>query len=217
MYTLYYSPGSASMLVHLLLLELDVPHELRRVDLEVGAQRDPEYLRLNPGGVVPTLIVDGAPCWETGALALLLAERHPEAGLAPPPGSPLRPAYLQWMVYLANTLQSAFRWWFYPEDGAADTAVIQSSRPSGPGSAAVQRRIEAVWDRLDAQLAAGGPYLLGPAPSVVDLYATMLMRWSRKMPRPATDWPQLAGLAARIKARPAWQRLYEIEALTEWT
>src|SRR5688500_6861179 len=100
MYTLYYSPGSASMLIHLLLLEIGAPHERRRVDLEAGAQRDPAYLRLSPGGVVPTLIVDGQPCWETAALALLLGERHPEAGLAPPPGAPLRPAHLQWVAYL---------------------------------------------------------------------------------------------------------------------
>jgi len=208
MYTLYYSPGSASMLVHLLLLEIGAPHQLRRVDLDAGAQRDPEYLRLNPNGVVPTLIVDGAPCWETSALALLLAERHPEAGLAPPPGSPARAAYLQWMLYLANSLQSAFRGWFYPDAAPPDDAVVL---------AGVRRRIETVWDRLDAQLAGGGPYLLGADLSAADLYATMLMRWSRKMPRPATEWPHLAALAARVKARPSWQRLYAIENLTEWT
>ncbi|MDC0668022.1 glutathione S-transferase family protein [Nannocystis radixulma] len=207
MYTLYYSPGSASMLVHLLLLEIGAPHELRRVDLDAGAQRDPAYLRLNPGGVVPTLLVDGAPCWETAALALLLAERHPEAGLAPPPNSAARAHYLQWMLYLANSLQPAFRWWFYPEAEGAEADIVL---------AAARRRIEAAWDRLAAQLAAGGPYLLGERCSVVDLYATMLMRWSRKMPRPATEWPQLAALAGRVKARPSWQRLYAIEGLTEW-
>ncbi len=207
MYSLFYAPGSASMLVHLILLELGAPHELRRVDLAAGAQRDPEYLKLNPGGVVPTLIVDGAPCWETAALALLLVERHPEAGLAPPPGSPQRPKFLQWMVYLANGLQPAFRWWFYPEVDEPEANVIQAN---------ARRRIEAAWDRLDAHLGAHGPYLLGAAPSVADLYATMLMRWSRNMPRPATEWPQLAALAARVKARPSWRRLYELEGLTEW-
>ncbi|PCC68859.1 glutathione S-transferase [Nannocystis exedens] len=207
MYTLYYSPGSASMLVHLLLLEIGAPHELRRVDLDAGAQRDPAYLRLNPGGVVPTLIVDGAPRWETAALALLLAERHPEANLAPPPGSPARADYLQWMLYLANSLQPAFRWWFYPEaEGVAAEAVL----------AAARRRIEAAWDRLDAHLGAAGPYLLGAEVGAPDLYATMLMRWSRKMPRPATEWPHLAALAGRVKARPSWRRLYTIEGLTEW-
>lgn len=206
-YTLHYSPGSASMLVHLILLELGAPHELRRVDLEAGAQRDPAYLKLNPGGMVPTLIVDGAPVSETAALALLLTERHPEAGLAPPPGSLPRPAFLQWLFFLANGVQPAFRWWFYPEAQEPEAGVILAN---------ARRRIEAAWDRLDAHLAAGGPYLLGDAFSVTDLYATMLMRWSRKMPRPATDWPHLAALAGRVKARPSWRRLYELEQLTEW-
>jgi glutathione S-transferase len=207
MYTLYYAPGTASMVVHLVLLEIGAPHELRRVDLEAGAQRDPAYLRLNPGGHVPTLLIDGEPYAEAAALALLLGERHPEAGLAPAPGAPLRPAYLQWMLYLANTLQPAFRWWFYPDAAEGDVAVVKDN---------ARRRIEAVWDRLDAHLGAHGPHLLGDALSVADLYGTMLMRWSRNMPRPATGWPHLGALAARIKARPSWKRLYEIEGLTEW-
>jgi glutathione S-transferase len=44
----------------------------------------------------------------------------------------------------------------------------------------------------------------------------MLMRWSRNMPRPATEWPALERLADRIRARPSWQRLYEVEGLREW-
>ncbi|HVC15751.1 MAG TPA: glutathione S-transferase N-terminal domain-containing protein, partial [Rhodanobacter sp.] len=61
MYTLYYSPGAASMLVHLTLLETGAPHALERVDLEAGQQRSAAYLALNPNGVVPTLLVDGVP------------------------------------------------------------------------------------------------------------------------------------------------------------
>jgi glutathione S-transferase len=52
---------------------------------------------------------------------------------------------------------------------------------------------------------------------MADLYATMLMRWSRNMPRPATQWPALSALAARVKARPAWKKLCAIEGLTDWT
>jgi glutathione S-transferase len=44
----------------------------------------------------------------------------------------------------------------------------------------------------------------------------MLMRWSRNMPKPATAWPALNEFAARMKARPSWKRLYELERLTEW-
>lgn len=207
MYTLYYSPGSAAMLVHLMLLETGAPHVLTRVDLEAGEQRSPAYLALNPHGKVPTMIVDGAPYAEAAALAMLLAERHPEAGLAPAAGDPARAAYLQWMFRLANTLQPAFRLWFHPQEGGGDEAAAKD---------AARDRIETEWAHLDAHLGRHGPYVLGARPSVADFYATMLMRWSRNMPKPATAWPHLAALAARIKARPSWARLYAIEGLTEW-
>lgn len=206
MYTLYYSPGTASMVVHLALLEIGAPHELKLVDFDANAQRDPAYLKLNPRGVVPTLVVDGQPLSESAALLMLLAERHPEASLAPPMGSPERAAWYQWIVYLSNTLMSAYRLWFYPQE-LDDTPAVR---------APIQRKIEAVWDLLDAQLAAHGPYLLGERFSGADLLLTMLMRWSRNMPRPATGWPALRQLADRVRARPSWQRLYEIEGLREW-
>jgi glutathione S-transferase len=209
MYTLYYSPGTASMAVHLALLEIGAPHELRLIDFDARGQKDPDYLRLNPNGLVPTLVIGGVAHYECAALLLLLGERHPEADLAPAPGDAARGAYLQWMLHLANTLQPAFRQWFYPADFGPiedDDTMREYAR----------RRIESVWDRLDAHLAANGPCVLGERLGIVDLYATMLMRWSRNMPKPADRWPALAALAARVKARPAWKRLYAVEGLTEW-
>jgi glutathione S-transferase len=209
MYTLYYSPGTASMVVHLALLEIGAPHELRLVDFAADAQHDPAYLKLNPRGVVPTLVIDGRAYFESVALLMLLAERHPEAKLAPAPGTPERAAWYQWMVFLSNTLMSTYRLWFYPPElGAAEhTPAVR---------AAVQKKIEGVWDQLDAQLAAHGPYLLGAEFSGADLLLTMLMRWSRNMPRPATGWPALKRLADTVRARPSWQKLYAIEGLQEW-
>ena len=112
MYALYYSPGAASMVVHWLLIELGVPHELRLVDTKAGQQNSPGYLALNPNGVVPTLVDGGTPRFECSALTMMLADRHPAAGFAPAPEDPLRPQYLQWMFHLANAVQPLFRiWW----------------------------------------------------------------------------------------------------------
>ena len=209
MYTLYYSPGTASMVVHLALLEIGAPHQLRLVDFDADAQHDPDYLKLNPRGVVPTLVLDGRAYFESAALLMLLAERHPEAGLAPAQGTPERAAWLQWIVFLSNTLMSTYRLWFYPSElGTAEHAPELR--------AAIQRKIEGVWDQLDAQLAAHGPYLLGAEFSGADLLLTMLMRWSRNMPRPVDQWPALKRLADLVRARPSWKKLYEIEGLTEW-
>ena len=211
MYTLYYSPGAASMCVHLALLETNAPHELKLVDLDAGQQRDAAYLKLNPNGVVPTLLIDGTPFYEAAAALMTIAERHPDAKLVPPANSLARAAWNQWILHLANTLQPAFRLWFYPQDIAADAATQEVIKR------AAQRTIEAAWDRLEAHLASNGPYLLGDAPSTADLMLIMLMRWSRNMPKPATNWPALAACARLMKSRPSWKRLCEVEGLTEWS
>lgn len=209
MYTLYYSPGTASMVVHLALLEIGAPHRLELVDFGKDSQRSPEYLRLNPRGQVPTLVIDGKPHFESAALLMLLAERHPEAGLAPPPGSALRGDYLQWIVFFANSLAPLYRQWFYPPD-------LGSEEHPPFVREALRRKIEGAWSLVDAHLAAHGPYMLGEQFSAVDLLALMYMRWSRNMPRPVTAWPALKVYADRLRARPGWARLYEIEGLAEW-
>lgn len=207
MYTLYFAPGAASFSVHLALIEMAVPHELKRVDLQSGEQKSADYLRLNPNGVVPTLVHQGQAMSESAALLFWLAEL--EQKLAPALGSPARAPYLQWMLYLANTLQPAFRLWFYPHEAAGE-ANIDAAK------AAAQSRIEVVFDRLADHLAANGPYLCGAELTVTDLHAFMLMRWSRNMPKPATSWPVLAEFVARMKARPSFKALYATEGLTEW-
>ena len=209
MNVLYYAPGSASLLVHWLLIELDVPYELRLVDTAAKQQKTPEYLALNPNGVVPTLVVDGEPRYEAAALAMLLAERHPEAELAPPAGDPRRADYLQWMFNLANMVQPLFRQWWYPGEPAGEANADALRAHCAP-------RIEAQWQRIDEHLAKHGPYLLGENISAADFYLTMLMRWSRNMPKPATEWPRLAALAKGMKARPSFARLYAEEGLEEW-
>lgn len=207
MYQLYFSPGAASFSVHLALLEMGAAHELKRLDLQAKEQKSAEYLKLNPSGVVPTLVVDGQPICESAAILLYLAER--ERKLAPSPDSPARRPFLQWLFHLSNTLQPAFRLWFYPHEAAGEAFVE-------PAKDHARAKIEAVFQRLSDHLDAHGPYLCGAELTVVDLHAFMLMRWSRNMPKPATEWPTLARFVASIKARPSFKTLYEREGLTEW-
>lgn len=209
MYTLYYAPGSASMVVHLALLEIGAPHRLVKLDFTRDEQRSPDYLRLNPRGQVPTLVIDGQPYFESAALLMLLAERHPEAKLAPLPSSPLRADWYQWIAFLATALGPVYRQWFYPPDlGSPEHPPFVRE--------ALRQKIEGAWSLVDAHLAASGPYMLGAGFSGVDLLALMYMRWSRNMPKPVTEWPALKRLADLLRARPSWKRMYEIEQLTEW-
>jgi glutathione S-transferase len=139
-------PATASMCVHWMLIELGLPFEAVLVDFETAAQKTPDYLRLNPAGRVPTLVVDSVPYGESAALLMLLTERHPEAGFAPAPGTPERAEWLERMVFLANTVLPAMRDWFYA-DKDGDPTGAEAVR------ALARRRIEGAWDRLDAVLA----------------------------------------------------------------
>jgi glutathione S-transferase len=129
----------------------------------------------------------------TLAILMLLAERHPEAGFAPPPGSPERGAWLQWMTWLANGPMATFRLWFYEAD------------LPGIDRAALQAKLEGYWDQVDARLA-GREVMVGDSLSTVDLQLAMLTRWSRNMPRPATAWPHLKRFVDAMRARAALRR-----------
>ena len=106
MVRLYYYPGNASLLPHMMLREAGAPLELVLVDRTKDAHHAPEYLRLNPNGLIPVLSDGDVVLYETAAIAFYLAEKHPEAGLAPAPGSARRPDFLRWMVHLTNTPQA---------------------------------------------------------------------------------------------------------------
>jgi len=208
MLQLHYYPGNASMTPHMLLEELGVPFELKRVDRESNQQNSPEYLKLNPNGKIPVLVDGELVLYETAAICLHLADTHPDAQLAPPPGTPQRAVFYKWLMWLSNTLQAEMPLYFYSERWADDTA----------GTAAVKAhaevRIATMIDQLEAELARhGGPWLLGAHYTLLDPYALMLCRWTRGMARPARTLPQLAAYLQRMLARPAVQRAFAREGL----
>ena len=79
MMTLYHSPATAAMVVHWLLIELELPHRLHPLDFEKREHKSPDYLKLNPAGVVPTLVIDDGP-------PILRGGRHRDAPRRSPPG-----------------------------------------------------------------------------------------------------------------------------------
>ncbi|MCK7474201.1 MAG: hypothetical protein MZV49_13140 [Rhodopseudomonas palustris] len=143
---------------------------------------------------------------------MILAERHPEAKLAPPPGGRCAPAWYQWLAFLDQFARAALP--------LLVLSVRTSAQPEHPPFVreALRQKIEDAWSLVDAHLAARGPYMLGAEFSGVDLLALTYMRWSRNMPRPVTD----SGLALKTyadrccAAGRAGHGMYDIEGLTEW-
>ena len=211
MIQLHYFPGNASMTPHLLLEELGVPFELKLVDRANNAHKSPEYLKLNPNGLIPVLVDGDLVLYETAAIVLHLVDTHPAAGLAPAVGTAERAQFYKWLVWLSASLQSQMPIYFYTD------RYVAPGNASGAAEvkAATERRIEGLIAQIDTQLAShGGPWLMGERFLALDPYAFMLCRWSRGFTRPARSLPHIAPFLERMLARPAVQKVFEVEQLS---
>ena len=213
MITLHYHPGNASFAPHVLLRELGLPFELQFVDRANNAHKAPDYLKLNPNGLIPVLIDGELVLYETVAILMHLADSQPSAALAPTLGTAQRAEYYKWMLWLSNTLQATLIHYFYParmvhEGNQTGAAQVRSQ---------AQARIDQCLAQLDAQLARhGGPWLLGKSFSAVDPMAFMLCRWTRGFDsQPARAYPHTGPYLQRMLARPAVQQAFAVEKLSE--
>ena len=216
MITLHYYPGNASFTPHVVLHELGVAFELSLVDRAVGAHQSPEYLSLNPNGLIPTLVDGDLVLYETAAICLHLADTHPEAGLAPPLGTPARAHFYKWLMWLTNTVQANMIHYFYghrlvDEGNTAAAAQIKAH---------AQAKLSECLAQIDAHLAAqvtpsGGPWMLGAQYSVLDPYVWMVCRWTRGFSdRPARAYTHIGPYLQRVLQRPAMQRAIAAEQLS---
>jgi glutathione S-transferase len=205
MYTLYWSPGSAAMAPHGALEEAGARYELKRVNTDQGAHRDPAYLKLNPNGKVPTLVVDGSfVMFESAAMAMFIADRHPEAKLAPGPDEMARGHFYQWLTHLTNSMQPAMLRYYYPERHTTEAGGTDAV------AASATEEIATLWDRIDRHLAANGPYLLGDRFSAADIFAYMLSTWEQCCPGTYERFPHVKRLADLVAARPAIKRVIAV-------
>jgi glutathione S-transferase len=199
------------MVPHIVLEEIGAPYERVLVERAQNRHKAPEFLKLNPNGLLPVLTDGELVLYETAAIVLHLCDTHPQARLAPPLGSPQRAEFYKWLVWLTNTLQATLIVYFYPqrwvdEGNAEGVAQVRAHAHAKVGGLLAQ---------LEAQLArSGGPWLLGADYSALDAYVLTLCRWTRNFASgKARDLPQLGPYLQRVLARPAVQRVLAIEQL----
>lgn len=207
MYELFYYPGNASLAPHFVLEELRVPFTLRLVDRKRDAQKDPDYLKRNPMGRIPTLVDGDLVLFEAAAICLHLADRHPQAALAPHVGSDARAHLYKWLMFLTNTIQPDFMEWRYPEKHTTDVGAI------APVKASAEARMEAAYAVVNDALYRGGPYLLGETISVADFYLLMLVGWGRSQKNPPANLSTIRRCIDLVAARPAVRRAAAAEGI----
>lgn len=206
MFKLYYYPNNASLAPHFLLHHVKADYELVLVDKKSNLQKSPEYLKLNPAGRIPTLVVDEQPIFESPAICMHICELHPEANLMPEIGDPKRPLFYQWLAFLNNTLQAELMVRYYPHRHTNDPDTIPNV------VAAQDDRIADVLAVIDKQLE-NNHYLLGDNLTACDYFLFMLAEWSLPIEKSPLTFTHLRDYLKRLCALPTIQKVCEIEGI----
>src|SRR3954451_2795914 len=197
MMQLYWSPRSRSFSSLWLMEETGQPYERVLTDITTGAQRKPEYLAINPMGKVPALKDGEATLAEAAAICEYVAERYPDAGLAPKLGDPQRAKYLYWLFFGPGCIEPAM----------VQLATKIEINPVAAGWGDAQR----VIDVLDAALAKG-PWILGENFSAADIVIGSGLNFAVRLFKMIPSRPSFDAYIARCMARPAFQRAEKIAA-----
>jgi glutathione S-transferase len=197
MMKLYWAPRTRSFSALWLMEEAGQPYERVLTDFSKGEQKSPEYLAINPMGKVPALRDGEATLAEAAAICAYVAERYPQAKLAPPLGDSLRAKYLYWLFFSPGCIEPAMV--------QLATKIEMNPTAAGWGDAKL------VFDVLDAALSKG-PWLLGDTFSAADIIVGSGLNFAVRLFKLAPSRPSFDRYIDRCAARPAFQRAGAIAA-----
>jgi glutathione S-transferase len=203
MLTIYGCSNTRSCRVLWALEEANVEYEYIEVNLRTGAGRQPQYLGLNPGGKVPTLVDGDFILTESAAICTYIGDRFPSARLTPPVGTQNRAHYDQWCYFALSELEQPL--W-----------TIAKHTFALPEQLRVPAVIEtATWEfAVAAKVLAAGldqrEFIIGDGFTATDILIAHTLDWALVFNLPLTH-ENLAAYATRLLARPARKRALERE------
>jgi len=203
MLTVYGCANTRSSRVLWALEEAGAEYEYVAVDLRAGAGWKPEYLALNPGGKVPTLVDGELVLTESAAICTYIGDCFPASRLTPPVGSPERARYDQWCYFVLSELEQPL--W-----------TMAKHRFALPERQRVPAMLDtARWEfAVAAKVLAGGlgrrEFIVDGGLTAADILIAHTLAWARAFELPL-EHDHLTAYAERLLARPAWARVQERE------
>jgi len=200
MLTLYYGPGACSMASHIVLEESGEKYQPKRMDLSKGEQRTEAYLKMNPLGRVPLLLLDnGDPLAENTAILPYLGKRF---GLWPT--DPLAEAKaLSLIGFFASSVHPAHAHVGRPERYTADQSAFPGIKEQG------LKTFHGYLKQTDGMLS--GREWFSDKYSVLDPYGLVFYAWGVRRELPMGEMKNYTAFKDRMTSRPAVQRVLEDE------
>ena len=190
MIELYRKPDTVADVVATALRLIGVEHRIVTVGADVT---EDEYLRINPAGTVPALVDGDLVLFESVAILMYLADQHPEAGLAPAPGTPEHALYDRWLTFIQANLMGTYYRWYHGEDMIDGAEHLEALKRG------VERNVNALSRRIESELG-DGDWLLADGPTMPDLLLGNVATWGDDIAGIEAPGPRLAGLVARVAA-----------------
>ena len=181
--------------------ELGLRYERIDAGLQYGVNKTPEYLKMNPTGLVPTIQDDGFVLWESHTIVRYLAAKY-GAGTLCPADPKARADAERWMDW-AFTLQAAMRSVFW--------GLIRTPPEKRDAKAIEEGRLKsAELLKIPEGILARQPYIAGPGFTMGDIpLGCEVQRWMRvPIERPAL--PGLEAWFERLRERPAFRNFVDI-------
>ena len=203
MYVLYGGDFTRAPLVQWVLDEGGIPYDFRKIDIVKGEHRTPEFLAVDPAGLVPVLITpEGEVLYEVAALMVYLAERHQLTDLAPATTDPRRGLFLSSVFWIASDIQAEMKRFHFPHRFSLKTEDARAIQEMS--KALVLSRL----DVMNTRLSRNGPYVLGSRFSLADFYLSF---WVAYLDREAVrkQLPDVARLYQLVRSRPSAARYIE--------
>lgn len=188
---LFYKPGACSLSPHIVLREAGLDFSIESVDLATKkTETGEDYLRINPKGQVPALLLDdGSLLTEGVAIVQYLADKVPDRHLIAPSGTLSRYHTIEWLNFVATELHKGFSPLFNPKTPDEYRAIARE-------------RLDKQFSYVDSVLAKQD-YLLGSKFSVADAYLFTVTRWANALQIEITQRNHLDKYMARVADRQA--------------
>jgi glutathione S-transferase len=195
---LFFSPLACSMAARISLLEAGATATFTEVDPKTKhTLRGDDYHTINPLGLVPAIRTDeGEVLTENAAVLQYIADRFPDANLAPA-GGMARSRLHQWLCFTGTELHKAL---FVP---LFDKTATDSAK------AATLAKGDKRLAYLDGYLQ-GREFLLDRF-SVADAYLFTVLNWKIATPVDLAKWPAISAYYERLKQRPRIAKALEEE------